>query len=99
MFASRATDDFFRSRSDHMVNLRHPLAVLASSMLWQEIESRVTQVFSCKGRAGVVMPDMNVFGEQVQRSTTVASNAGRPRVPLRIMIALLHLKQAFNESD
>jgi len=27
------------------------------------------------------------------------SNAGRPRVPLRIMIALLYLKHAFNESD
>lgn len=29
----------------------------------------------------------------------IASNAGRPRVLLRIMIALLYLKHAFNESD
>lgn len=29
----------------------------------------------------------------------VHSNAGRPRVPLRTMIALLYLKHAFNESD
>jgi len=27
------------------------------------------------------------------------SNAGRPRVPLRIMISLLYLKHAFNKSD
>jgi IS5 family transposase len=27
------------------------------------------------------------------------SNAGRPRVPLRTMIALLYLKHAFNLSD
>ena len=27
------------------------------------------------------------------------SNAGRPRLPLRLMIALLYLKHAFNESD
>ncbi len=27
------------------------------------------------------------------------SNAGRPRVPLRMMMALLYLKHAFNESD
>jgi len=32
MFACPATDDFFRSRIDHMIDLRHPLAVLASRM-------------------------------------------------------------------
>ena len=98
MFACPATDDFFRSRIDHMIDLRHPLAVLASRMPWQEIEARVAQVFSRKGRAGAVMPDLDLFGEQAQR-VAVASNAGRPRVPLRIMIALLYLKYAFNESD
>ena len=98
MFACPATDDFFRSRIDHMIDLRHPLAVLASRMPWQEIEARVAQVFSRKGRAGVAMPDLDLFGEQAQR-VAVASNAGRPRVPLRIMIALLYLKHAFNESD
>ena len=65
---------------------------------WQEIEARVAQVFYCKGRAGVAMPDLDLFGEQVQRAP-VSSNAGRPRVPLRTMIALLYLKHAFNESD
>jgi transposase, IS5 family len=98
MFACPATDDFFRSRIDHMIDLRHPLAVLSSRMPWQEIEARVAQVFSRKGRAGVAMPDLDLFGQQVQRAA-VASNAGRPRVPLRIMIALLYLKHAFNESD
>ncbi len=98
MFACPATDDFFRSRIDHMIDLRHPLAVLASRMPWQEIEARVAQVFCRKGRAGVAMPDLDLFGEQVQR-VAAASNAGRPRVPLRTMIALLYLKHAFNESD
>ena len=98
MFACPATDDFFRSRIDHMIDLRHPLAVLASRMPWQEIEAQVAQVFSRKGRAGVAMLDLDLFGEQVQRAS-VASNAGRPRVPLRTMIALLYLKHAFNESD
>ena len=41
MYACAATDDFFRSRIDHMIDLRHPLAVLASRMPWQEIEARV----------------------------------------------------------
>ena len=98
MYACAATDDFFRSRIDHMIDLRHPLAVLSSRMPWQEIEARVAQVFSRKGRAGVAMPDLDLFGEQVQR-VPLASNAGRPRVPLRTMIALLYLKHAFNESD
>jgi hypothetical protein len=31
------------------------------------------------------MPDLDLFGEQVQRSERL-SHAGRPRVPLRIMI-------------
>ena len=53
MFACPATDDFSRSRIDHMIDLRHSLAVLASRMPWQEREARVAQVFSRKGRAGV----------------------------------------------
>jgi hypothetical protein len=91
-FACPATDDFFRSRIDHMIDLRHPLAVLASRMPWQEIEARVAQVFSRKGRAGAALPDLDLFGEQVQR-VAVASNAGRPRVPLRIMISLLYCSE------
>ena len=98
LFACSATEDFFRSRIDHMIDLRHPLAVLASRMPWQEIEARVAQLFSRKGRAGVAMPDLDLFGEQVQRMAG-PTNAGRPRVPLRVMISLLYLKHAFNESD
>jgi len=93
-----AADDFFRSRIDHVIDLRHPLPVLASRMPWQEIEARAAQVFSRKGRVGVTTPDLDLFGEQVQRSS-VTSNSGRPRVPLPIMMALLYLKHAFNESD
>ncbi len=98
LFACPATEDFFRSRIDHMIDLRHPLAVLASRMPWQQIEASVAQLFSRKGRAGQAMPDLDLFGEQLQRVAS-PSNAGRPRVPLRVMISLLYLKHAFNESD
>ena len=97
-FACLATDDFFRSRIDHMIDLRHPLAVLASRIPWQQIEGSVAHLFSRKARSGIAMPDLDLFGEQVQRSERL-SHAGRPRVPLRIMISLLYLKHAFNESD
>lgn len=32
------TDDFFRSRLDQMIDLKHPLAVLAQKMPWSQIE-------------------------------------------------------------
>ena len=34
-----ATDDFFRARLDSMIDMRHPLAVLATRMPWGEIEA------------------------------------------------------------
>jgi hypothetical protein len=35
--SSAMTDDFFRNRLDQMIDLRHPLAVLANRMPWQKI--------------------------------------------------------------
>jgi hypothetical protein len=98
LFACPATDDFFRSRIDHMIDLRHPLAVLSSRMPWQQIEASVAHLFVRKARAGVAMPDLYLFGE-APVAIGRKSNADRPRVALRIMIALLYLKHAFNESD
>ena len=98
MFACPATDDFFRARIDQMIDLRHPLAVLASRMPWQEIEAAVAHRFVRKAHEGEAMPDLDLFGEKPQRKA-LASKAGRPRVPLRVMISLLYLKHAFNESD
>jgi hypothetical protein len=44
VFESRAmTDDFLRNRLDQMIDLRHPLAVLAKRMPWQEIEVSLVQ--------------------------------------------------------
>ncbi len=98
MFACPATDDFFRSRIDHMIDLRHPLAVLSSRMPWQQIEASLSHLFMRKARNGVAMPDLDPFGE-APAVLTRQSNAGPPRVPLRIMISLLYLKPAYNESD
>lgn len=58
----------------------------------------MAHVFSGKVRAGKKLPGIDLFGEKVQMAG-VQSNAGRPHVPLRTMIALLYLKHAFNESD
>jgi transposase, IS5 family len=63
MFFCPATDDFFRSRIDHMIDLRHPLAVLSSRMPWQQIEASLSHLFMRKARSGVAMPDLDLFGE------------------------------------
>jgi IS5 family transposase len=46
-------DDFFRSHSDQMIDLLHPLAMLVSRMPWQEIESALALRFSRAARQTV----------------------------------------------
>ena len=88
MSADAATADFFRARLDHMIDLRQPLVVLASRMPWQQIEASLAHLFSRKAHTGLAMPDLDLFGEAALPAAR-QSNAGRPRIPLRTMIALL----------
>jgi hypothetical protein len=44
MFACPATNDFFRARIDQMIDLNHPLAVLAYRMPWQKIEASISSL-------------------------------------------------------
>ena len=92
-------EDFFRSRIDQMIDLRHPLAVLASRMPWQEIEASLAHQFARQVKAGKKVEDIGLFGPEVKVVGGGRSNAGRPRLPIRLMVSLLHLKHAFNESD
>ncbi len=91
-------DDFFRSRLDQMIDLRRPLAVLASRMPWQEIEASLAHQFARQVKAGKQVEDIGLFGSVVQ-TVKGRPNAGRPRLPIRLMVSLLYLKHAFNESD
>jgi IS5 family transposase len=54
--------DCFCSRLDQMIDFRHPLAVLASRMPWQEIEASVAHAFAKKVRAGKKIEDSGLFG-------------------------------------
>ena len=94
-----STDDFFRSRLDQLIDLRHPLAVLANRMPWQEIEASLAHRFARQVRAGKQIEDSGLFGPTVITAGAGVSNAGRPRLPTRLMVSLLYLKHAFNESD
>ena len=93
------TADFFRARLDQMIDLHHPLAVLANRMPWQEIEASIAHRFAKQARAGKTLLDVDLFGSTVSVSGAGVSKAGRPRLPMRLMVSLLYLKHAFNESD
>jgi hypothetical protein len=44
------TDAFFRFRLEQMIDLRHPLAVLAKRMPWAQIEATLAPTFAHKSR-------------------------------------------------
>lgn len=94
-----ATDDFFRARLDQMIDLRHPLAVLAQHMPWAQIEAALAPSFVRDARTGYRTEEADLFGARLEIVGADVSNAGRPRLPIRLMAALLYLKHAFNLSD
>lgn len=82
-----------------MVDPRHPLAVLALRMPWSEIEASLAPLFARKARMGSSREDADMFGPTLVVAAGGVSRAGRPRLPIRLMVSLLYLKHAFNESD
>ena len=95
----RGSDDFFHSRIDQMIDLRHSLAVLASHMPWQEIEGSLAKQLAREVKKGRNIQEVGLFGSQTAIMGGGVSKAGRPRLPFRLMVSLLYLKHAFNESD
>ena len=94
-----STCDFFRARIDQMIDLHHPLAVLAQRLPWAQLEAALAPCFARKAKAaGASADEIDLFGP-VPAGTSAASNAGRPRLAPRLMIALLYLKHAFALSD
>ena len=94
-----STPDFFRARLDQMIDLRHPLAVLATRMPWQQIEASVAPLLARKDRRGRSIEGADLFGPTVQVVGAGVSAAGRPRLAIRLMVSLLYLKHAYGLSD
>jgi IS5 family transposase len=84
-----ATDEFFRTRLDGMVDMRHPLAVLASRMPWSQIEAALAPAFAHKDRKGRTVEGADMFGPTLSLAGAGVSPAGRPRLPIRRMVSLL----------
>jgi IS5 family transposase len=94
------TDDFFRSRLDQMIDPRHPLAVLAQRLPWQKIEARLAPQFAHQARPFQQIEEApDLLGAVVSVSGGKVSNAGRPRLCMRLMVALSLLKNSFDLSD
>lgn len=93
------TGDFFRARIDAMINLSDPLAVLATRLPWAQIEAALAARFEREERAGQVLEGRDMFGPSAVLVGAGVSNAGRPRLPIRLMASLLYLKHSFNLSD
>ena len=94
-----STPDFFRSRLDQMIDLRHPLAVLSTRLPWTAIEAAVAPKLAHRAK-----PAKRVIGDDLAGALDGEfggglSPAGRPRLPIRLMVSLPYLKNSFNLSD
>lgn len=94
-----STDDFFRSRLDQMIDLCHPLAILARQMPWEMLENSLKPFFKHQDKKGHEFFSQDLFGQRLQIAGAGLSNAGRPRLPFRLMVSLLYLKHAYDVSD
>lgn len=81
------TADFFRNRLDQIINLHHPLAVLAHRMPWQKIEASLAHLFARQVRAGKEVEDSDLFGATEVMAGAGVSKAGRPCLPTRLRVA------------
>ena len=94
-----ATDDFFRSRLDQMIDLKHPLAVLATRLPWSAIEAAVAPKLAHQAKPAKRVAGEDLAGAFAGEFGGGISPAGRPRLPVRLMASLLYLKNSFNLSD
>jgi transposase, IS5 family len=77
-----STPDFFRSRLDQMIDLKHPLAVLATRLPWASIEAALTPKLAPQAKRAVGQDLAGAFDGKFGGGI---SPAGRPRLPVRSM--------------
>ena len=82
-----STPDFFRSRLDQMIDLRHPLAVLATRLPWGAIEAAVAPKLAHQVRPAKRLAGADLAGAYDGEFGGGISPAGRPRLPVRLMAA------------
>ena len=93
------TPDFFRARLDAMIDLNHPLAILRDRFPWTEMEAILSPFFAREERGDKQVAIDDMFVSTLQIAGGARPNAGRNRLPIRLMTALVLLKHTYNESD
>ena len=93
------TPDFFRSRLDAMIDMKHPLAVLATRLPWTAIEAALAPKLTRQAAPTKRVTGQDLAGSFDGEFGGGVSPAGRPRLPVRLMASLLYLKNSFNLSD
>jgi transposase, IS5 family len=89
---SMATDDLFPARLDSMIDMRHPLAVLATRMPCVATETALAPASAHKSRVGKVIADQALFGTSAQLvGARIRLRGRRQRLPIRLMVPLLYL--------
>jgi IS5 family transposase len=99
MNEATAMPDLFRQPLAEMIDLRHPLAVLATRLPWAQIEASLAPSFARRARDGHVIEQDDLFGSSLQVACAGVAAAGRPRLALRLMASLLYLKHTYKLSD
>lgn len=80
------TDDFFRARLDQMIDLKHPLAVLAQKMPWSQIEKALAPSFSHKAKEGHTLENDDLFGQTIAIAGGISKGAGMIRPNMATML-------------
>lgn len=100
-----ATDDFFRARLQTMIDLRHPLAVLAARLPRPGIEAALSVKFEREDRAPKSETIGGLFGVEAIDSGGGISSAGRPRrrgrppIGVSRMLRMYFLQQWYTLAD
>jgi transposase, IS5 family len=94
-----STPDFFVGRLEQMIDPKHPLAVLATRMPWAALEKTLTPATEAAPQPTATETVEDLFGTHERPVGGGDSAAGRPRLPMRLMLSLLYLKYAYNLSD
>jgi len=82
-----------------MIDMRHPLVVLTGRLPWSRMEAELATKFQRQERPTEQGVAGDMFGEHDVEFGGGVSNAGRPRLSIRLMASLVYLKNSFNLSD
>ena len=63
-----ATDDFYGSRLEQIIDLQHPLAVVASRMPWPQIEAALSPAFARKSIGGKIIENDDLFDTTLENA-------------------------------